>query len=195
MSDVAWVGENNYGRFSAHVEYDEPGPFGFMIGPHDATAGEAVAWARHRAPRVYMRLGDQHFSAGDEPIDGLAPWRPPAEAQPEVAATESSGPRRFTVAAGTVWFRPDRSEVARRLAEAVNRDPRAAGAVAATTKHGFEVIFTVLASSRVDANETASFVVRRAWAGLNIDATPGDDYDLSSIQATPACAPAPDTPT
>jgi hypothetical protein len=195
MSTVAWVGDGRPGRFSAHVEYDEPGPFPFMNGPQDATADEAVAWARRRARRVYVRLGDKHFSAGEEPIKGLPLWRAPAESQPEPAAIESLGRRRFTIAAGTGWFRPDRAEVARRLADAVSRDPRAAGAIAATTKHGFEVIFTVLASSRVDANETASLVVRRAWASLNIDATPGDDYDLSSIQATPACAPAPGTPT
>jgi hypothetical protein len=182
MRDVAWVGDDYYGRFSAHVEYDEPGPFCFMNGPCETTVGEAVAWARGHARRVYVRLGDRHFSAGDEPIKDLPPWRPPAEPQLESAATESSVRRPWTIAARTGWYRPDAADVSCRLAEAVNRDSRAADAVGTTTECGFEVVFTVRASARVDANEIASLVVRRAWTSLVIHPPPGDDYDVSSIQ-------------
>jgi GNAT superfamily N-acetyltransferase len=54
---VAWVGDDGAGGFWAHVEYDEPSPFRLMNGPGPASVAEAVAWARSRAQKVYVRVG------------------------------------------------------------------------------------------------------------------------------------------
>ena len=88
--------------------------------------------------------------------------------------------------ARTGWYRPDRQSVALRLAEAVARDARAADANAVAREHGFTVTFTVSCACEVEANEVAFDVVRSAWAAVEIEAVPGDDFDLDGIMVRAA---------
>jgi hypothetical protein len=39
----------------------------------------------------------------------------------------------------------------------------------------------VSSGSELEADEVAFAVVRSSWAGLEIEAVPGDDFDLSGI--------------
>jgi len=58
------------------------------------------------------------------------------------------------------------------------------------------VTFAVSGSTAIDANETASRVLRAAWPATGIQATPGDDFDASSIHVreAPPAAPGIDCP-
>lgn len=147
---VAWVGDDRAGDFWAHVEYDEPGPFGFLNGPGPATVEEAVR--------------------------GLPPWLSAAP-DPPPASARSDQVEGWRAEARTGWFRADRESVARRLADAVGRDDRAADAHAVARDRAFSVFFTVSAASELEANGVA----RSAWAALEIEAVPGDDFDVSGI--------------
>jgi hypothetical protein len=176
--------------FSAHVEYAESdGPFSFMNGPEFVDAGEAVAWARRHARRVVVRVGTAFFSAGEEPYRDTPAWRGRVSGQ----GNEGVGPvRRWQVEASTAWFPSDTLGVAERLAEALRSEAGAAEVGFGRTETGFRVTFAVSGSTAVDANETASRMLRTAWAATGIQATPGDDFDASSIhvrEAPPAAAP------
>jgi hypothetical protein len=59
------------------------------------------------------------------------------------------------------------------------------------TKTGFHVMFAIRAASIVQARELASELLRAAWSASKIDAVPGDDYDVSSINVTPSPRAAP----
>ena len=62
---MAWVGDNGQGAFSAWVDYDGPGPFSYRRGPSDVPPADALFWARAQAARVILRVGDVHYSAGE----------------------------------------------------------------------------------------------------------------------------------
>ncbi len=51
-------------RFS--ISLQERSGDGVVDGPRDLPLEEALAWARERATVVYLRLGNQHWSAGSE---------------------------------------------------------------------------------------------------------------------------------
>jgi hypothetical protein len=176
---VAWVGDDGEGAFSAHVEYDEPGPFCLLNGPTEVTLEEALAWARGRAERVILRIGDVHYNAGVERAPNLPSWPSTAERAPRPATTGQAVA--WSVQARTGWYRRDRDAVARRLAQAVGDDARAADATQAVDELGFSVSFTVWAPSELEAHEMASGVARDAWATARIMAEPGEDFDVSSI--------------
>jgi hypothetical protein len=182
---VAWVGDDRGGDFRALVEYDEPGPFCVLNGPGPVSVEEAVAWARSRAHKVYVRVGDEFYSAGEEAVRGLPPW---PSAAPEAPPTSARSERAelWRVEARTGWFRADRESVARRLAEVVGRDDRAADAHAVARERAFSVFFTLSAASELEANEIAFGVVRSAWAALEIEAVAGDDFDLDGIMVLAA---------
>ena len=70
----AYVGDDGDGQFSADVECDEGGPFSFVIGPRGVGPDEAIAWARRRAERVTVRVGEDFYSAGSEAVRDLPSW-------------------------------------------------------------------------------------------------------------------------
>jgi hypothetical protein len=164
--------------FSAHVEYAESeGPFSFMNGPEFVEAGAAVGWARRHAPRVVVRVGSDFFSAGEEGYGELPPWPGPVAA----SGNDGVGPvRPWSVEARMAWFRGDAVEVAERLAEEVGSAAESSGAGFGRTQTGFRVTFVVSGVSAVEANETASRVLRAAWAATGIETT-GDDFDATSV--------------
>lgn len=83
--------------------------------------------------------------------------------------------------ARTGWHRADRAEVARQIAEAVRGNPAAADTAVAICEPVFTVAFTFMARDEVEAHAAASSLVRAPWRGLDIDATPGDDSDVSGL--------------
>ena len=173
------------GRFSAFVDYDDPGPFSLMPGPEFVEAREAVAWARRHAPRVVIRVEDVLYSAGEASVPGLPEWpglgEAPEDTQP--GGLEKAVPWRAE--ARTAWFRGDGIEVARRLAHAVHSERHACEVAYEPTQTGFRVTFTVHAPSIVAAGETASRALRGAWKATDIKATPGADYDVPSLTIRP----------
>ncbi|HEV2874557.1 MAG TPA: hypothetical protein VGW14_05355 [Thermoleophilaceae bacterium] len=177
LGRVADLGDGT--SFSAHVEYAESeGPFSFMIGPDRVEAGVAVGWARRHARRVVVRVGSEHFSAGEEPHRDLPAWPGPVSDP----GNGGVGPERaWHVEASTAWFRSDGLEVAERLAEALRAEPEADEVGFGPTEAGFRVTFAVAGAAVVEARETASRVLRSAWAAAGIEAAPGDDFDASSI--------------
>jgi hypothetical protein len=168
-------------RFFAHVEFDEPGPFSFVQGPEDVGAAEAVGWARSHARRVIIRIGGTHYSAGEEPVAGLAPW----DGEPVERERAPGEPVAWRVVAGTGWYRSDRADVARALAAGVEGNQRAGRVASVVTEVGFDVAFTVVAASEVEANELASAIMRAAWAATGIVAAPGD-FDAAGVTLTRA---------
>jgi hypothetical protein len=169
--------EGDGATFFAHAELDEPGPFSFVNGPDEVPAEEAIGWARQHARRVIVRIGDAHYSAGEEPVEGLERWRgTPAPPLPATGAPVAS-----RVVASTGWHGADRPEVARSLAAGVEKNQRARGVARAVDATGFEVAFTITAASLVEANEVASAIVRRAWADTGIEAVPGEDFDGDGV--------------
>jgi hypothetical protein len=165
--------------FSAHVEYAEgSGPFSFMEGPAWVDAGAAVGWARRHARRVVVRVGSEFFSAGEEPHRDLPAWSGPVSA----SGNQAVGPvRPWQVEARTAWFRADGSEVAARLAEAVRAEEDAADVGFGPTDAGFRLTFVVAGATVVEARETASRVLRTAWAATGVKAIPGEDFDVPTI--------------
>ena len=161
------------------MEFDEPGPFCFLNGPTEVTVEEAVGWARGHAQQVILRIGDTRYSAGAERVPDLPLWPSTAEHAPPPATTGQAAP--WSVQATTGWYRRDCEAVARRVAEAVANDTRAADATNEVDQLGFSISFTVSARSELEAHEAASGVVRNAWATVRIKAEPGEDFDLSSI--------------
>jgi hypothetical protein len=182
---VAWIADDRGGDFRAHVDYGEPRPFSVLHGPGPVSVEEAVAWARSRAQKVYVRVGEEFYSAGEEAVRGLPPWRSAAPEGPRTSA-RSERAELWRTEARTAWFRADRKSVAQRLAEAVGRDDRAADAHAVARERAFSVFFTLSAASELEANEIAFGVVRSAWAALEIEAVPGDDFDLDGIMVRAA---------
>lgn len=75
----------------------------------------------------------------------------------------------------------DGESVARDLADAAERDGRVTDATAAIRDRGFSVSFTVASASELEGHAVAHEVLRDAWAVLEIEAVPGDDFDVSSI--------------
>jgi hypothetical protein len=173
------------GRFSAFVDFDEPGPFSLMPGPEFVEAPEAVAWARRHAARVIIRVGDVLYSAGEELVPGLGEWPGLGEAYEETQTRGLEKPVPWRAEARTAWFRGDGIEVARRLAHAVHSEPQAGEIAYESTQTGFRVTFTVHGPSIVAAGETASRALRGAWMATDIKATPGADYDVPSLTIRP----------
>jgi hypothetical protein len=58
------------GRFSALWE----GDLEYEHGPQGVALEEALAWARERAARVRLRVRQEEYSAGEQPIRGLPAW-------------------------------------------------------------------------------------------------------------------------
>jgi hypothetical protein len=172
-------------HFSASVDYDEPGPFSFMHGPEFVEAREAVAWARRHAPRVVIRVRDVLYSAGEESVPGLSEWPGLSDAPEETQTRGVEKPVPWRAEARTAWFRGDGIEVASRLAHAVGSEPQVGEIASEPTLTGFRVTFTVHAPSIVAAGEKASRALRSAWKATDIEATPGDDYDVPSLTVRP----------
>jgi hypothetical protein len=176
---VAWVADlGDRTRFTAHVEYKEPGPFSILSGPHGVDVADAVAWARQHAGRVVVRLGEEFFSAGDVPRADFPEWPHPASKSPPSDIGQDQVAWR--VEARTGWFRGDAEPIARRLAEAVRADPATTHTEHDATARGFSVRFTVMNPSEDGAREVASRLLRSAWSAARIEAT-AHDYDVSSI--------------
>jgi hypothetical protein len=169
--------------FSAHVEYDEPGPFSFTDGPVAVGLAEALAWARARAERVVLRVGDRQYSAGADPVPRFPPLPRSVLEAPAVSALprpdHSTGIWRAR--ASTAWFRRDAEAVARRLADAVVRDGRVTAVEPVVREEGFSVSFTLESASEAEARERAAEVVRGAWGAIGAEAVPGEDFDVPSI--------------
>ena len=161
------------------------GPFSALQGPDQVTLEEALGWARAQAERVSVRVGNVHYSAGREPIRSLPAWTGP---DPEPRPVERHGRlRRFRAEAETGWYRDDRAEVARRLAEAVADQREALESSYELLEHrAFSVAFLFESPSLLAAHEDCFRLIRSAWAACDIEARPGDDFDLSSLQVTPA---------
>jgi hypothetical protein len=188
---VAYVGDDRDGRFSAHVECDEDGPFSHVDGPTGVGPEEAISWARRRAERVMVRVGLDFYTAGSEPVRDLPSWPGPRNDRKSPFEPADLSDRQ--VEARTGWFRDDAPDVARAIARRLDDDRRARDVADGVTKTGFSVTFAIRAASIVAARELASELLRAAWSAARIDALPGDDYDGSSVTVTPSpgAAPAP----
>ena len=180
----AWVGDLGQGwGFSAHVEFGEDGPFSFTQ-DHRVTLEEALGWARAHCDRVSVRVENVHFSAGREPIRSLPAWTGP---DPAPRPTERHGRlRSFSVEASTAWYRDDRAEVARRLAEAVAAEEGALRSWFEPLEHDFfSVWFLVESPSLQAAQEDSSRLIRAAWAACGIEAAgTGTGVACTSPRAT-----------
>jgi hypothetical protein len=186
----AYVGDDGDGRFSAHVDCDEDGPFSFVLGPTGVGPEEAITWARGRAERVTVRVGSDFYTAGSEAVRDLPTWRGHGDDR-ELPAESAADVSDWQVEGRTGWFRDDASEVARAIARRLDDDARARDVAHGVTKTGFRVTFAIRAASIVGARELASELLRAAWSASKIDAVPGDDYDVSSITVTPSTGEAP----
>lgn len=133
-----------------------------------------------------MRVGSEFFSAGEEPYRDAPVWPGPYGAPGRVEAGEGGLVRSWFVEGGTAWFRADALEAAERLAEPVRSASEASDVGFGRTEAGFRVTFVVSGASAIDANETASQVLRTAWAAAGIKAVPGDDFDGDSIDVREA---------
>jgi hypothetical protein len=189
----AYVGDGGDGRFSAHVECDEDGPFSHVGGPTDVGPEEAIAWARRRAERVTVRVGVDFYTAGSEAVRDLPSW-PGHGDDRELLSEPAADLSDWHVEGRTGWFRDDASDVARAIARRLDDDARARDVAHGVTKTGFRVTFAIRAGSIVRAREVASEVLRAAWSGSSIEAVPGDDYDVSSVSVTPSPGGAPTPP-
>jgi hypothetical protein len=183
---VGSVVDMGYGRgFSAGLDLDEEGPFSYVIGPQFVSAEEAIEWARARAPRVRVRVGDRFYSAGPEQVRDLPPWEPADRGRAPRNPGYAQEADRWRVEARIVWLRSDAAAVVRRFAEALLAE--LAGRVAhEVTEAGWRVAFELGGGSRAEANEAACRVLRAAWAATGIEATPGVDYDMDSMSMSPA---------
>jgi hypothetical protein len=186
----AYVGDDREGRFSAHVDCDEDGPFDFVLGPTGVGPEEAIAWARRRAGRVTVRVGGDFYTAGSEAVRDLPTWRGHGDDRelPSESAADFSD---WQVEGRTGWFRDDASDAAQAIARRLDDDARARDVAHGVTKTGFHVMFAIRAASIVQARELASELLRAAWSASKIEAVPGDDYDVSSISVTPSPRAAP----
>jgi hypothetical protein len=119
---VAYVGDDRDGRFSAHVECDEDGPFSHVDGPTGVGPEEAIAWARRRAERVMVRVGLDFYTAGSEPVRDLPSW--PGPRNDRESPIEPADLSDWQVEARTVWFRDDAPDVARAIARRLDDDAR-----------------------------------------------------------------------
>jgi hypothetical protein len=182
---VAWVGDNGQGAFSAWVDYDDPGPFSYRHGPSDVPLADALFWARAQSPRVILRVGDVHYSAGEEQAGGKPVWTHEV-ATPASAAGNTGSIVGWRVDARVCWFRVDREAVAMELTRAIERDPRAADAAMTLRVPEFSVRFALRARSELDAHELASEILQSAWSALDAHADPGEDFDGPSMSVTPA---------
>lgn len=145
---------------------------------------EALSWARAHADRVSVRVGNTHFSAGAAPIGHLPEWPGPEPRARHHA--EADEPRPWRIEARTGWYRPDIAEVAARLVEALTSDPTTSDTTHTVGERWFSVSFTVVCPSLLGAKEASFEVLRGAWASTQVVATPGIDYDVSSVQVWPA---------
>jgi hypothetical protein len=181
----AWVAEMPRGEgFSAFVDFGECWPFAMLPGPDRVTIEEALGWARAHSDRVSVRLGDTHYSAGRQAIRLLPAW---TGADPEARPAERGGRRRlFRAEVRTGWYREDRADVARRLADAVAAQDGALESSHELRERGFSVRFLVVSASLAAAQEDSLDVIRSAWEACGIDARPGDDFDGSGLQVTSA---------
>jgi len=189
----AYVGDGGDGRFSAHVECEEDGPFSHVVGPTGVGPEEAIAWARRRAERVTVRVGVDFYTAGSEAVRNLPSW-PGQDHDRELLSEPGGHLSDWQVEGRTGWFRDDASEVARAIARLLDDDTRARDVAQGVTKTGFRVTFAIRAASIVRARELASELLRAAWSGSRIYAVPGDDYDVSSVTVTPLPRAAPRPP-
>jgi hypothetical protein len=179
-----WVSELGPGQglFTAQVEYGGSEPFSVLPGPHAVELEEALGWARAYAERVSVRLGGDFYSAGREQIETLPEWTGP---YPDPRPADREGPLlEFRAEAQTAWFRNDRAEVARRLAEALDSLPTTSDVIPVPTQHGFRVGFTVFSPSPAAARELSFRVVREAWKASGIEARGGDDFDADELRVT-----------
>ena len=117
---LAWVGDNGQGGFSAWVDFDDPGPFSYRQGPNDVPLADALLWARRQAARVILRVGDVHYSAGEEQAGAGRSGRK-MSARPvlsRAAQSRSSGGESRRVSLGCVrTAKPSRSDLLMRSKE------------------------------------------------------------------------------
>jgi hypothetical protein len=182
-----WIGDLGDGTslFSAWVDFDENGPFDFVNGPDRVPVEEALAWARRYAERITVRVGDEHFTAGEVAVEGRPTWDDRIAAfPPEPAAHESGGPQWY-VEASTGWYREDREAVLTRLSRALRADARATEEAQELSDNQITVTFAVQADTRLAAQEEASRIMRDAWAASDTEAIPGHDFDLPGMLVTP----------
>jgi hypothetical protein len=186
----AYVGDDGDGRFIAHVDCDEDGPFSFVLGPTGVGPEEAITWARRRAERVTVRVGADFYTAGSEAVRDLPSW-PGHGDDRELPSEPAADLSDWQVEGRTGWFRDDASDAARVIARRLDDDARARNVEHGVTKTGLYVTFAIRAASIVRARELASELLRAAWSASKLDAVPGDDYDVSSITVTPLPGAAP----
>jgi hypothetical protein len=151
---VAYVGDDGDGRFSAHVECDEDGPFSHVDGPTGVGPEEAIAWARRHAQRVTVRVGVDFYTAGSDPVRDLSSW--PGARDDRESPFEPADLSDWQVEGRTGWFRDDASDVARAIARRLDDDARARDVADGVTRTGFSLTFAIRAASIVAARELAS---------------------------------------
>ena len=179
MSDpMAFVGSDGAGKFSAHIDYGDARPFRFLNGPHAVDAGVAVAWARERASKVLIRVENEMFSGGTEPIPGIPRW--PVDVRSH-AVRDNSATAPWRVRGTTTLLRGDPVAAAGELARALDRDARASQIRVTRLDRRLELALVVEASGELAAQEAASAVLRDAWDASELDDVHPGDYDASEI--------------
>jgi hypothetical protein len=181
ISARAFVGSNGDEHFSAHVAFAEPGPFCFLNGPRGVSVETAVDWSRRHADSVVVRVGDVNYSAGADAVPGLPPWR----MRDQNLDAVPDPPRDWLIRARTVWHRDDRAAIARGMADAIDDDKRTRAVIGKASTHAITLSFELRSRATDDATETASELLRSAWRHLDVDATPGRDYDFSTVELQP----------
>jgi hypothetical protein len=183
---VGRVADHPHGSgFSAHVEFEDAGPFGFLPGPVAVDVDTAINWACCHAPRVIVRAAGQSYTAGPIRVHGLPPW--PRAVTRSVESDCVFGHRRsWTVEARTAWFRDDGAAVAQMLIDNLRLPDAIETADVAITHGGLSVGLRVVAPSEARALEIAFAALRDGWKRAAIVASPGTDYDVAALQVREA---------
>ncbi len=128
-----------------------------------------------------MQVGDVSYSAGADAVPGLPLW----EVRGQTLDAAPGTPRDWLVRARTVWHRDDGAAIANRMAGAIGDDERACAVIGTATPHAITISFELRSRAEDDAAATASEILRSAWRHLDVDATPGRDYDFSTVELQP----------
>jgi hypothetical protein len=153
----AYVGDDGDGRFTAHVDCDEDGPFSHVDGPTGVGPEEAITWARRRAGRVTVRVGGDFYTAGSEAVRDLPGW-PGHGDDRELPSEPAAYLSDWQVEGRTGWFRNDASDAARAIARRLDDDARARDVTHGVTKTGFHVMFAIVprqSSGRVSSRRSS----------------------------------------
>lgn len=182
------------GAFSAYVDLDAPEPFAFVQGPDWASQEQAVAWARTRAERVIVRVGERFYSAGTDPAAALTAWAPP---EPSVEPSPSAWPtlaERWWVEGGMGWFRHDTQDVIEAFCAALSTRADPSTVSCWRTESGFHAEFALAGGEITRASEEACRIARESWTASGITAEPGTDFDAVSVSVRAPRAVRPDDP-